>query len=71
MTVWQALPEQESKNLGVHNVDDTHPAYFILRRKALGTDYVEAPVFQTRSALLSHRRERWLANRIARHEPLS
>jgi len=62
---------QECINLGVHNVDDTHPAYFILRRKGLGVEYVDNPVFQTRSALLTHRKDRWQAKRIARHEPKS
>jgi len=38
-------------------VTSSHPAYFLLRRGAPGTTFVERPAFRTRSELLAQRKE--------------
>lgn len=48
---------EQKKNLNLHDISSAHPAYFMMRRKNIGLDYVEKPVYKTRSELLAQRKE--------------
>jgi len=50
---------EQLKNAGLwqQDVSSAHPAYFMLRRVNPGMNYVEEPVFKTRSQLLAQRKE--------------
>jgi len=59
---WQSGPvahlnKDQLKNNGLENLSSAHPAYFLLRRTDPGMNYVEEPVFRTRSELLAQRKE--------------
>lgn len=59
---WQSGPvseltPQQLENAGLQDVTSAHPAFFLLRRTNPGMDYVEKPIFKTRSELLAQRRE--------------
>ena len=51
------LTQEQRRNLDIDKVTSAHPAYFLLRRKCPGTEYVRKPVFRTRSELLAQRKE--------------
>ena len=51
------LSKDQRSNLDITDITSSHPAYFLLRRKCPGTNYVDKPVFRTRSELLAQRKE--------------
>jgi len=59
---WQGTPvgqmgSDERKVRGLDDVSPAHPAYFCLRRKDPSLEYVEKPVYRTRSELLAMRKK--------------
>jgi len=58
---WQGLPQvittEEAQERGLTNLRPSHPAYFQMRRKEPGMEYVKEPAYKTRSELLEMRKK--------------
>jgi len=58
---WQGLPQtctkKEAQDRGLLDLSPAHPAYFQMRRKMPGMDYVEKPAYKTRTELLESRKK--------------